>query len=399
MAADVGPPQQVGGGYTRIREIGEGSYGKAMLVRDQEQKHYVMKIINLKALDSTQRKEAINEVKVLSMLKHPYIISYRESFVEKRNLFIVMDYAAGGDLARRISCTREACKFFPEERLVRWFTEATLALKYLHSKHVLHRDFKCENMFLTVQDRLRVGDFGISKILENTAAVAKTALGTPYYFSPEVCLSRPYSWSSDIWSLGCVLYEMASLSLPFTARTFQELVLKICGPPPVLRNGSTELKQLCSDLLCYEPGQRPSASDILERPLVKKELRRMLREEKSKDQPESPCKSQPGSPPLSKDTSLVHLPPLSSSASQPQIARAEEDVSVEAQNVDRPQRAPKPLQAAKEARNESSSPGKEATAPSELSHPVREASKEFRNYSPVKEASKEHRSLLRFRFA
>lgn len=272
------------GSYSKLREIGQGSYGKALLVQDREQRLYVMKVIDMSRMDGKMRKDAVNEVKVLSSLKHPYIVSYRESFTENRQLAIVMDYAEGGDLHQRIQRTRQEGKQIQETRVVRWFTEATLALKYMHDKHVLHRDLKSQNLFLTAHDRLRVGDFGISKVLENTAAFARTTIGTPYYLSPEICMEQPYSFGCDIWALGCVLYEMCALRVPFDAPNLQSLVQKITrGPAPVLPGYcSVDLRQLCVDLLHREQLQRPSAPDVLQRPLIQAEIRRMLREEQAK---------------------------------------------------------------------------------------------------------------------
>jgi NIMA (never in mitosis gene a)-related kinase len=270
--------------YTKIKDIGQGSYGKAILVQDRDSKLYVMKVIDMSRMDGKQRKDAINEVKVLSSLKHPYIVSYRESYTENRNLNIVMDYADGGDLHQRITRTRHAGKTFPEEKMLRWFTEATLALKYLHDRHVLHRDLKSQNLFLTSQDRLRIGDFGISKVLESTAAFARTTIGTPYYLSPEICMEKPYSFSSDIWALGCILYELAALRVPFDAQNLQALVQKITrGPTPQLpANCSAELRQLCGDLLHRDQSSRPNACEILQRQIIQSEIRRMLREEQNK---------------------------------------------------------------------------------------------------------------------
>lgn len=271
-------------GYTKIKEIGSGSYGKAVLVQDRDGKMYVMKVIDMSRMDSKQRKDAANEVKVLSSLKHPYIISYRESFTEHRSLAIVMDYADGGDVHERIARTRKAGRTFPEEKILRWFTQAALALKYMHDKHILHRDLKSQNLFLTSQDQLKVGDFGISKVLENTSAFAKTTIGTPYYLSPEICMERPYSYASDMWALGCILYELVALRVPFDASSLQSLVTKITrGPAPVLPGHvSAELRQLCSDLLQREQNSRPSAPEIIQRPIVQAEIRRMLREEQAK---------------------------------------------------------------------------------------------------------------------
>jgi len=278
----------------KVKDIGQGSYGKAMLVHDQDGKLYVMKTIDMSAMDRKQRRDAINEVRVLSCLKHPYIVSYRESFSENSTLAIVMDYADGGDLYQRIGRTRKAGQSIPERQIVRWFTEASLALKYMHDKHVLHRDLKSQNLFLTSSDRLRVGDFGISKVLESTAAFAKTAIGTPYYLSPEICQEKPYSFGSDVWALGCVLYELAALRVPFDAQNIQMLVQKITrGPLPQIPSHYTqELRQLCGDLLHRDQTQRPTATDIIQRRYIQDEIRRMLYEERAKAAGNSPSNGQ-----------------------------------------------------------------------------------------------------------
>jgi len=238
----------------------------------------------MSSMDRKQRRDAINEVRVLSCLKHPYIVSYRESFSENSTLAIIMDYADGGDLYQRIGRTRKAGQSIPERQIVRWFTEASLALKYMHDKHVLHRDLKSQNLFLTSSDRLRVGDFGISKVLESTAAFAKTAIGTPYYLSPEICQEKPYSFGSDVWALGCVLYEVAALRVPFDAQNIQALVQKITrGPLPQIPSHYTpELRALCGDLLHRDQTERPTATDIIQKRYIQDEIRRMLQEERAK---------------------------------------------------------------------------------------------------------------------
>lgn len=291
-------------GYVKVKDIGQGSYGKAVLVQDPEGKLYVMKTIDMSGMDKKQRRDAINEVRVLSSLKHPYIVSYRESFSEGGTLSIVMDYADGGDLYQRISRTRKSGQALVERQILRWLTEVALALKYMHDKHVLHRDLKSQNLFLTSSDRLRVGDFGISKVLESTLAFARTAIGTPYYLSPEICQEKPYSFGSDIWALGCILYEMAALRVPFDAQTIQALVQKITrGPmPQVPPSYSQDLRLLCGDLLHRDQSQRPTATDIIQRRYVQDEIRRMLSEERAKAGPgaASPAASkvgpQPGAP-------------------------------------------------------------------------------------------------------
>jgi len=247
------------------------------------------------------------------------------------SLAIVMDYAEGGDLHQRIQLTRRAGKCFQEEKVLRWFTEATLALKYLHDRHILHRDLKTSNLFLTAQDRLRVGDFGISKVLESTVAFARTTIGTPYYLSPEICMERPYSFSSDIWALGCVLYELTALRVPFDAQNLQALVQKITrgAAPSIPSTYSAELRQLGGDLLHRDQSQRPSAPEILQRPFIQQEIRHMLREEQAKVSSKSdsnsaaptimPLKAYNKSPSLASEVDSDQRDPLSARKPQPAV--------------------------------------------------------------------------------
>lgn len=308
------------GGYTKVREIGSGSFGKAILVKDPENRQYVLKAIDISRMDSKERKDAVNEVRVLSSLKHPYVVSYRESFLDGRTLCIVMDYAEGGDLFNRIAKHRKANQNFPENQVVRWFTQGSLALKHLHERHVLHRDLKSQNLFLTGSGRLRIGDFGIAKVLDSTAAFAKTTIGTPYYLSPEICQERPYSWSSDVWAMGCILYEMAALRVPFDAPNIRALVSKITrGPMPVVPSRySPELQRLCGDLLQREERKRPTSTDVLRYPIVQTEIRNMLKEEQTKRGPDS--ERQPAASPLlsaRETTPQRHRTPIAPCAEAP----------------------------------------------------------------------------------
>ena len=87
-----------------------------------------------------------------------------------------------------------------------------MALAYVHGRKVIHRDIKTQNVFLTSSNTVKVGDFGISKVLESTTQKAMTVVGTPYYMAPEACLSEPYTSKSDVWALGCIVYELCTLT-------------------------------------------------------------------------------------------------------------------------------------------------------------------------------------------
>ena len=112
---------------------------------------------------------------------------------------------------------------------MQWFVQLCMSLEYIHKRKILHRDLKSQNVFMTRNNTLKLGDFGISKVLENTNDQALTVQGTPYYMSPEVCQSKPYNYTSDIWSLGCVLYEMITLKPPFQASSMKGLFKRVCS--------------------------------------------------------------------------------------------------------------------------------------------------------------------------
>lgn len=118
-----------------------------------------------------------------------------------------------------------------------------LALEYVHGRRVIHRDLKSQNIFLTGNYTIKLGDFGISRVLENTNAAAQTVVGTPYYMSPEACQSNPYTSKSDVWSLGCILYELCALEHAFKADNLLGLVFKIVQeePAPIPSHYSSDL--------------------------------------------------------------------------------------------------------------------------------------------------------------
>jgi serine/threonine protein kinase len=199
-------------------------------------------------------------------MHHSNIAMYVESFVENSKLYIVMEYADGGDLTGAVQRRKTANQPWQEDEVMRIFVQICLALKHVHDQNILHRDLKSQNIFLTSNGIVKLGDFGIAKVLDASGDQARTQIGTPYYLSPEICESKPYDRSSDIWSLGThhevclkntiqnpstlhfnnhifilsfvssfqgvVLYELLCLELPFTAQSLPALVIKICSSDP-----------------------------------------------------------------------------------------------------------------------------------------------------------------------
>eukprot|EP00826_Nyctotherus_ovalis_P017615 TRINITY_DN15196_c0_g1_i4.p1 TRINITY_DN15196_c0_g1~~TRINITY_DN15196_c0_g1_i4.p1 ORF type:complete len:397 (-),score=113.93 TRINITY_DN15196_c0_g1_i4:148-1338(-) len=231
-------------------------------------------------MDKKQREEAVLEIHILKYMRHPYIVTYRESFMDKTNrcLCIVMDYADGGDLYTRIAQQKKVAKPFSESQILDWFLQICLALKHIHSKRILHRDLKTQNIFLTSKGDVKVGDFGISRVLQNTYDQAQTAIGTPYYLSPEICQERPYNQKSDIWSVGCILYELLTLRHAFDGNSLRSLVYKILKgiPPPISESYSPEIRNLVSELLIKDPNKRPSIRQILDKPFLKVRINALI---------------------------------------------------------------------------------------------------------------------------
>ncbi|NXE36783.1 NEK1 kinase, partial [Ptilorrhoa leucosticta] len=263
--------------YIKVRKIGEGSFGKAILVKAKENgQQYVIKEINISRMSNKEREESRREVAVLANMKHPNIVLYRESFEENGCLYIVMDYCEGGDLFKKINAQKGI--LFSEDQILDWFVQICLALKHIHDRKILHRDIKSQNIFLTKDGTIQLGDFGIARVLNSTAELARTCIGTPYYLSPEICQNKPYNNKSDIWALGCVLYEMCTLKHAFEAGNMKNLVLKIIsGPfPPVSMHYSYDLRNLLSQLFKRNPRNRPSVNSILEKNFIAKRVEKFL---------------------------------------------------------------------------------------------------------------------------
>jgi len=138
-----------------------------------------MKIIDVSKMDRKQKEEALNEVHVLKAMRHPFIVTYRESFMDKRCLCIVMDYADGGDMFKKIAKQKQIGTLFDENKILDWFVQIALAIKHIHDRKILHRDLKTQNIFLNKKEEVKLGDFGIARVLQHTYDCAQTAIGTP----------------------------------------------------------------------------------------------------------------------------------------------------------------------------------------------------------------------------
>ncbi|XP_077605805.1 serine/threonine-protein kinase Nek4 isoform X9 [Crocuta crocuta] len=270
--------------YCYLRVVGRGSYGEVTLVRHRRDgRQYVIKKLNLRNASSRERRAAEQEAQLLSQLKHPNIVTYKESWEGGDGLlYIVMGFCEGGDLYRKLK--EQKGRLLPENQVVEWFVQIAMALQYLHEKHILHRDLKTQNVFLTRTNIIKVGDLGIARVLENQCDMASTLIGTPYYMSPELFSNKPYNYKSDVWALGCCVYEMATLKHAFNAKDMNSLVYRIIEGklPPMPKDYSPELAELIRTMLSKRPEERPSVRSILRQPYIKRQISLFLEATKAK---------------------------------------------------------------------------------------------------------------------
>ncbi len=257
--------------YKNIEIIGQGMYGKVYKsLNIKENKYYAIKSLNFKDISQRERQNIEREVDLLKELKHPNIVLYKDSFIDKDNYFnIVITFCEGGDLYKKIFRENNTC--FDENTIIKWIVQLLLGLSYIHDKKIVHRDIKTKNIFIQNENFLRIGDFGIAKLFNQTQTMNKI-VGTPLYMAPE-CFKQnnKYSYKSDIWSLGCCIYEMCNLKHAFEGNFFPAVSVKISEGKraPLNKRYSDDLKYLVDSMLDLNFNHRPNISNILKRPFIK----------------------------------------------------------------------------------------------------------------------------------
>ena len=256
--------------YIIKQTLGKGAYGIVYKVQKKDTNNiYVIKQIPLAGLTSAEKEEVEQEAKILSSINSDFVVKYYDSFKEKNNINIVMEYCDGGDLNDFIIKKKNNGKLLEENLIWKIFIKITIGLSDIHRMKILHRDLKTLNIFLKKDLDIKIGDLGVAKVLSKNS-FAKTVIGTPYYLSPEICQEIPYNDKSDVWALGCILYELCTFKHPFDAKSQGALILKILNnkPEPINDSYSIDLNNLIFMLLDKNCDKRPSCVDILKNKMV-----------------------------------------------------------------------------------------------------------------------------------
>ena len=266
--------------FTVVGEIARGTFGTvSRIVRNTDGAVFVWKAINYAHLTSAEKSAVVTEVNVLRVLHHRNVVRYVDRIIDRssKRLFIVMEHCAGGDLAERIKNAKQRGQSFSADVIHGAAAAVSAALAHCHSQRLLHRDLKPANILLSHADgdlsasTLKLADFGLSRVLSSSASHAQTHVGTPYYLAPEQIRGDGVGCASDVWALGCVLYELATLNPPFRAAnalSLARLIERGQYDRRPLRLYDHALDTLIAGCLTVDVSRRWTIQDVLRFPPV-----------------------------------------------------------------------------------------------------------------------------------
>lgn len=262
------------GEFTILDVFNNGNFSNVYKVRNDANEVFALKAIQYGKIDTKEERDALIEsarretqIGIMSGINSPHLVKYHKIFNEGSIFCILMEFCGGGMLDDMILKRKEEDRFFSEDEVLDVTYQLTSGLHELRTKNVIHRDLKSENIFLGNDGNLKIGDYGVGKVIESQSSFTQTMVGTPYYMSPEILLGKAYSFQCDIWSLGVLIYYMMTYEYPFTANSYMELVNAITkGAHKPIQNPtySKELKKLISEMLVVNPDNRITTLGILQ---------------------------------------------------------------------------------------------------------------------------------------
>ena len=252
--------------YQKLDKIGQGNFSTVFKVLNKDNnKVYVLKEILLSNLSDNEIKLMLNESRILSNINNNHIVKYYESFQINNTINIIMEFCEGSDLKKFILSHKNQNKLIEENKIYSITLDICKGLKEIHKKNLIHRDLKPDNLFLGKNNIIKIGDFGISKQLNNNNKYAKTAIGTDTYMAPEIINGQKYNNKVDIWALGCIIYELCTLEVCFQSGSLIGLCNKIVYEPHGKINLNyyhKELQDLIDLLLKKNYKERPDINEV-----------------------------------------------------------------------------------------------------------------------------------------
>jgi len=218
--------------YYKIEKVlGKGTFGNVYKVKHlRDNKRYAMKKIRVRNQGLYDIRNTVTELRILAFNKSPYLVNMTKTFMSNNDLCIIMEYANCGDLSNKIRKIKQKSLDFDISTIWSYFCQLSLGINYLHEHFIIHRDLKSANILLFDKGKkLKLADFGISRITSQHKISSGTQIGTPLYMGPEMLNNQTYGTKVDMWSLGCILYEMIHLECPFNSyslNALKRLVLK-----------------------------------------------------------------------------------------------------------------------------------------------------------------------------
>ena len=253
-------PEEITSKYEILQEMGRGAFSTVYKIKSKiDNNIYCLKKINIK-----KTPDKTNEINILSKLNHPNLVQYISSCSDDEGIYIVMEFCIYGDLYSLLHMVKKKRVYVNEEIIWDIAYQCLLGLEYLHSKHIIHRDIKLLNIFMSKNKSVKIGDMGMSKIISNKE-MKLSRVGTPLYLAPELVRKEKYDFKADIWSFGCSLYHLARTIPPFNDENLIKLGQSIINenPAPLPSCYSDKLTYFINKLMTKDKKLRPSASDAL----------------------------------------------------------------------------------------------------------------------------------------
>jgi len=246
-------------------KIGEGGFGEVFLGTWNGQDVAVKKLtLKQASKDRSVLLRFINEINIISSLRHPNIVLYMGASIEKNNYYMITEYLPKGSLFDFLH--REKGKFTEKEQLHIAY-EIAIGLQYLHSRKIIHCDLKSSNILIDDNLKIKIGDFGLSRFLNKKNPYENIGrIGTPHWMAPEILKGGNYQVSADVFSYGMILWEILTQEIPYYGIDPRKLINIVAEDKKIVavpKKGNGVIRKITQECLNYEPNKRPALKSVV----------------------------------------------------------------------------------------------------------------------------------------